>query len=161
RPIEMPVAGVVSGMSLPGAGGRLLCAITTAVQPSALYEIDLSAGAAICLYAGAVPEALAEAPRQAPDLRRFASFDGEEIPYFLSQPPGSRPAQGWPSVFIIHGGPEAQWRPDWRADVQWMVSQGIQVVAPNVRGSTGYGRRFHALDDREKRLDALADVTAL
>lgn len=159
RPIALPLPGVVSGMSLPGRGETLLCAITSAVQPSALYEIELTSGAAKCLYAGEVPERLP--PRQAPYLQRFASFDGEEIPYFLYPPSGPRPPEGWPSIFIIHGGPEAQWRPDWRADVQWMVSQGIQVVAPNVRGSTGYGRRFHALDDREKRLDALADVTAL
>lgn len=156
RDLALPLAGVVGGMSIPAPGDRLFCTIASAVRAPSLWAIPLDGGEAECLMAADMPAA-----GIVPELKDFASFDGEAIPFFLYRPEGARPEGGWPSVFIVHGGPEAQWRPDFRADVQWMVSQGIAVVAPNVRGSTGYGRRFHELDDREKRHDALADITAL
>ncbi|MFC7704440.1 prolyl oligopeptidase family serine peptidase [Plastorhodobacter daqingensis] len=156
RPLEMPVPGVVSNPSLPGAGNSLLCTISSAVSAPAIWEIPLNGGPARRLFGPApLPAGIM------PDIACFDSFDGLEVPYFLYTPKGARPAAGWPAVFIIHGGPEMQWRPEWRADVQWMLSQGLMVVAPNVRGSTGYGRKYHAADDQEKRLDSLADLTAL
>jgi len=45
--------------------------------------------------------------------------------------------------------------------IQYLVNQGLAVVAPNVRGSTGYGKTYHHLDDVEKRLDSVADIKAL
>lgn len=154
RPLALPFEGVVSGLSLPGDGTRLLCSITSPRSPGALWWIPLD-GSAPEMILGEEPEGLM------PETCAFSSFDGERIPYFFYRPEGEQPKAGWPVVFLIHGGPEMQYRPDYRGDVQWMLQQGIAVVAPNVRGSTGYGRRFHALDDREKRHEALADVTAL
>lgn len=160
RGLALPFAGVATGVTWPVAGSLLLT-LQSPQSPAMVWELPLSGAApAAPLIGAAIPEALAQGFTTAVE-ERFASFDGEEIPFFIYTPAGPAPAAGWPSIFIIHGGPEMQWRPDFRADVQWMTSQGIQVIAPNVRGSTGYGRRFHALDDREKRLDAEADVEAL
>lgn len=156
RPVALPIQGVVSALTVPGDGQTALCAISSAISAPAIWQIPLTGGSCQQLH-GAEP--LAEGI--APGLDRFASFDGLSVPYFRYTPPGPRPAAGWPAVFLIHGGPEMQWRPEWRADVQWLVSQGIMVVAPNVRGSTGYGRAYHGLDDREKRLDSLSDLTFL
>ena len=160
RDIALPFDCVLTGPSIPAPGDRLLATITSSVTPTAAWSIPLDGGPATAIAAPALPEDMAIGFRPAV-AESFASFDGEQIPWFGYTPAGERPSAGWPTIFIIHGGPEMQWRPDFRADVQWMVSQGIQVIAPNVRGSTGYGRRFHALDDREKRHDALADVEAL
>lgn len=155
RPLALPHQGVVTGLSVP-ADGAALCALSGPVNPPALWHLPLSGGAASRLHgADPLPDGAAAEPCA------YDSFDGLRVPCFLYRPAGQAPAQGWPAVFIIHGGPEMQWRPEWRADVQWLVGQGIMVVAPNVRGSTGYGRRYHGLDDREKRLDSLADVTAI
>src|SRR5262249_10725243 len=76
-----------------------------------------------------------------PELRRLESFDGEEVPYFLHE------VEGAPVVIDIHGGPEWQERPEWNPLHQWFVANGYAVAAPNVRGSTGYGRRYEHLDD--------------
>ncbi|MDP0926064.1 prolyl oligopeptidase family serine peptidase [Paracoccus onubensis] len=154
--IEMPVPGVVSGLSVPGDGNAVLCSVSSAGSAPAIWEIPFGGQAPACLHGS---PALGEGV--APSIATFDSFDGLKVPYFLYTPRGPRPPEGWPAVFIIHGGPEMQWRPEWRADVQWMLSQGVMVVAPNIRGSTGYGRAFHSLDDHEKRLDSLADLTAL
>ena len=93
-----------------------------------------------------------------PALRRFASFDGESIPYFLFEPATEPP---WPVVVEVHGGPEAQRQPMWFPVVQYLVSRGFAVAQPNVRGSTGYGKRYEHLDDGALRLDSVRDMTAL
>ena len=82
--------------------------------------------------------------RRARRVERFESFDGESIPVFLFEPAGvERP----PLVIEIHGGPESQRRPTWMPLVQYLVASGFAVAQPNVRGSTGYGKRFEHLDD--------------
>ena len=94
----------------------------------------------------------------APTLHRFPSFDGESIPYLVYRPEPDEPA---PVLLEIHGGPEAQRRPMWIPFVQYLVGHGFAVVQPNVRGSTGYGKRFEHLDDGRRRLDTVRDVAAL
>jgi dipeptidyl aminopeptidase/acylaminoacyl peptidase len=90
-----------------------------------------------------------------PELEEVESFDGRRIPYLRFGPPG-RPALCW-----VHGGPESQFRPQMAPVIQYLCAQGITVAAPNVRGSTGYGRTYHHLDDVERRLDSVADLAAL
>lgn len=94
-----------------------------------------------------------------PELVSWRSFDGLEISGFVYEPenPGPHPA-----VILIHGGPESQYRPYFSATVQhWVKEMGLAVVAPNVRGSAGYGKRFVALDNALKREDSVRDVGAL
>ncbi|MDX6573345.1 MAG: hypothetical protein QOC86_2501 [Gaiellales bacterium] len=90
-----------------------------------------------------------------PVLEHVESFDGRSIPYLRFGEEG-RPALCW-----VHGGPESQFRPQMAAVIQYLCAQGITVAAPNVRGSTGYGRTYHHLDDVERRLDSVADLAAL
>ena len=61
----------------------------------------------------------------------------------------------------IHGGPESQIRRFYEETIQYLVSEGIAVAAPNVRGSSGYGKTYLDLDNKEKRLDAVKDIEAL
>ncbi|WP_288192304.1 S9 family peptidase [uncultured Phyllobacterium sp.] len=96
-----------------------------------------------------------------PTVTSVAGFDGLDIPYFVYRPKVSAKPNGYPVMIVVHGGPEAQWKPDFRADIQYMLAKGIMVVAPNVRGSTGYGRRYQHLDDRELRMDSVADLKAV
>jgi dipeptidyl aminopeptidase/acylaminoacyl peptidase len=90
-----------------------------------------------------------------PALDEVESFDGRRIPYLRFGPAG-RPALCW-----VHGGPESQFRPQMAPVIQFLCAHGITVAAPNVRGSTGYGRTFHHLDDVELRLDSVRDLAAL
>jgi dipeptidyl aminopeptidase/acylaminoacyl peptidase len=93
-----------------------------------------------------------------PTLHRFASFDGESMPIFVFRPRRGGPH---PVIVTIHGGPESQYMPAFNPVTQYLVHRGFAVVAPNVRGSTGYGKRFHHLDDVRKRLDSVRDLEAL
>ncbi|TFG29021.1 S9 family peptidase [Candidatus Thorarchaeota archaeon] len=96
-----------------------------------------------------------------PTLYRFASFDSLSIPYFRYIPDGNMPVGGWPTIFVIHGGPESQIRPDFNPVIQFFLSSGFAVVTPNIRGSAGYGRRYLDLDNVEKRLDSIKDIQCL
>jgi dipeptidyl aminopeptidase/acylaminoacyl peptidase len=97
-----------------------------------------------------------------PELHRFASFDGEQVPVFLFKPEGEGP---FPVVLTVHGGPESQWLPFFSQSAgpitQYLVSRGYAVAAPNMRGSTGYGKRYEHLDDVELRLDSVRDLAEL
>jgi dipeptidyl aminopeptidase/acylaminoacyl peptidase len=65
-------------------------------------------------------------------------------------------------VIDIHGGPESQYRPGFSAFTQYLVNElGYVVIAPNVRGSSGYGRAFLQLDDGVLREDSVRDIGSL
>jgi len=81
------------------------------------------------------------------------------VPAFVYLPEGKGP---FPVIIHIHGGPENQFRPGFNSDFQlWIDQLGVAVIAPNVRGSLGYGAAFIARDDGYKREDAVKDIGAL
>ena len=81
-----------------------------------------------------------------PELVAFPSSDGHAIPAWLYRAAGDGPR---PVVLYIHGGPEAQERPGYKAFAQYLCSRGISVLAPNIRGSTGYGKTYQRLIYRD------------
>lgn len=104
--------------------------------------------------------AMAGIPRSSlrePELVQFDSFDGLEIPGFFWRPDADPP---YPVLIDIHGGPESQHRPNFRATTQYFVQRGLAVFAPNVRGSRGYGKTYMSLDDVRKRMHSVADIKA-
>ncbi|MDQ0177983.1 S9 family peptidase [Bacillus chungangensis] len=92
-----------------------------------------------------------------PELCTFTSFDGLKVPYFYY----SKEKIPKAAVVYVHGGPEHQIRAEFHPVIQYLVSKGFAVAAPNVRGSMGYGRKYVQLDDRRKRMDAVADLANL
>ena len=92
-----------------------------------------------------------------PELVRFKTFDGLDIPAFLYMPKtweGEKP----PVVLQVHGGPESQSRPRFNSIIQYLVNHGFAVLSPNVRGSSGYGKTYIHLDDVRKRMDSVHDL---
>jgi dipeptidyl aminopeptidase/acylaminoacyl peptidase len=94
-------------------------------------------------------------------LVRWKSFDGKNISGFLYRPPtkfkGKRPV-----IIDIHGGPEGQSRPGFLGRGNYYLNElGVALLFPNVRGSTGYGKTFLALDNGFKREDSVKDIGAL
>jgi dipeptidyl aminopeptidase/acylaminoacyl peptidase len=94
-----------------------------------------------------------------PEQISFPSFDQLQIPAFYYKP--NRKAEKSPVVVYIHGGPESQSRAVYSPFLQYFLNQGYAVVAPNIRGSTGYGKTYTHLDDGRKRMDAVKDVIFL
>ncbi len=100
-----------------------------------------------------------------PTLIHYTSFDGLEIPayYYLPQDRARANSDGrLPVIVFVHGGPESQFRPlysaPWMPPLQYYLNKGFAVFAPNVRGSSGYGKTYIHLDDVRKRPDSVADL---
>jgi dipeptidyl aminopeptidase/acylaminoacyl peptidase len=94
-----------------------------------------------------------------PEGLRFPSFDDMVIPVWAYRPSSGRGAL--PTVVFVHGGPESQETARFNIIVQYLVNRGFLVLAPNVRGSTGYGKKGVHLDDVGKRLDSVRDLEYL
>ena len=94
-----------------------------------------------------------------PLLKKVTSFDGTVVPYFLFLPKiGTKP---YKTIIFFHGGPEGQVRPNFVPTWQYYLKKGYAIVAPNVRGSIGYGKKYLDLDNYKKRMDAVKDSGAI
>lgn len=96
-----------------------------------------------------------------PELVRTASFDGTEVSGFLYRPDPEQYRGPRPVIVMIHGGPAGQSRPVYLGQENYYLNElGIALFYPNVRGSTGYGKRFLTLDDGLLREGAVRDIGA-
>jgi dipeptidyl aminopeptidase/acylaminoacyl peptidase len=135
------------------------CTIGDARHTTDVWMIDMKTGEAKQLtksFQGVLPEELID-----PELIRFKSFDGLEIPAFIYRPRSIEPSKKLPVIINIHGGPEGQSSPSLALITQYFVYAGYIVVAPNVRGSAGYGKTYMKLDNVEKRMNSVKDIIAL
>src|SRR5437868_2229421 len=158
--VLLPGRGVVDQPVFSKDGSLLAFSFSSPIEPHDVYLYDLDRQSLERLTTS--PRDVGPATLVEPTLHRFESFDGESVPVFLFGPEGEGP---FPVVVTVHGGPEAQWLP-WFAPsfaplTQHLVSHGYAVAAPNVRGPTGYGKRYAPLDDIEKRLDSVRDLASL
>jgi dipeptidyl aminopeptidase/acylaminoacyl peptidase len=132
--------------------------LTTATRPADVYTLDLE-GDRLTQWTRSETGGLPDTVFVEPSLERIRSFDGVEIPTYVYRPSAAGPH---PVLLWIHGGPEEQIRPEFDPLIQYFAGRlGVAVVAPNLRGSQGYGAAFMALDDGEKRFDAIRDVGAV
>jgi len=158
--VPLPGRGVVESPVFSHDGSLLAFGFSSPVEPYDVYLHDVSSGRTRRLTTS--PRDVEPVSLVEPVLHRFESFDGESVPVFLFAPPGEGP---FPVVVMVHGGPEAQWLPFWQVSfaplTQHLVSRGYAVAAPNVRGSTGYGKRYEHLDDVRLRLDSVRDLASL
>jgi dipeptidyl aminopeptidase/acylaminoacyl peptidase len=134
-------SGFGSGLSLSRDGARLALAWDQPARPPEIYVVETASGDARPVTESRAAGLAALALRD-PELIRYPSFDGREIPAWLYRPAGDAPA---PWVVAIHGGPEAQEKPVYRPVYQYLLSRGIGVLATNIRGSTGYGKTYQTL----------------
>ena len=96
-----------------------------------------------------------------PELIHWKTWDGRSISGFLYRAPGQFIGKR-PVMINIHGGPEAQFRPNFLGAMNYYLNElGISLIFPNVRGSTGYGKTFLALDNGALREGAHRDINSL
>lgn len=154
-------AGVISDLCFSPDGKTLGFCLNHPAHTSDVYLLELAKKALNRLthsMLGGVPtSAMVE-----PELVNFTSFDGLQIPAFLYKPNGASAKHPVPAVLSIHGGPEAQERPTYAyaGYYQYLLSMGIAILAPNIRGSTGYGKTYQRLIYRDFGGDDLKDFDA-
>lgn len=138
-------------------GRHAVLSVAGSQSPADLYQLDLGSGTYKRLTWSPHPGVdLAQLVK--PELRTYKSFDGLELSGWLYLPRNFK-APG-PVVLSFHGGPEGQEQPAFRSDYQALVASGIAVFAPNIRGSSGFGKAFMTLDNHAGRFDANKDIQA-
>ena len=161
---EVPLAepGVVSSFVIPepvfSADGRhLFYTLSTPRAAGEVWAYDRQAGETRRLTS--MPNQVAPDQLVTPQPAVAESFDGERVPMFVFRP--EHPPADARAVVKIHGGPESQAMLLFDPVVQGLAAAGYNVIVPNVRGSTGYGKRYASLDDTTRRLDSVRDLAAV
>jgi len=151
--------GVAGGVSFGPDGDRFALTAAGSAHNANVYVVDATTGETerwtAASTAGIPPDTFVD-----PELVHYPTFDGKEIPAFFSVPATEPPENGYPVIVDIHGGPESQRRPSFASVKRYLLNNGYAVFEPNVRGSSGYGKAYAALDDVEKRMDSVADIKA-
>ena len=139
--------GAVGALQVSRDGRRLAFLINTATGPTEVAVVDVPAGT-LRVLTRSQPPAAADTRLIAPTLIRYTTHDGRSVASYLYRPSGPGP---FPVVLSIHGGPEAQERPVYAYSglYQYLLAHGVGVLAPNVRGSTGYGGTYQKLIHRD------------
>ena len=150
-------AEIAGALEFSDDGRRLAMTVSGASSPSDVWILDLNSKQVTQLtqspHAGIDLSKLVR-----PELVRYKAHDGLELSGWLYRPEGVT-APG-PIVLSFHGGPEGQERPGFNSMYQALLSRGISVFAPNVRGSSGFGKKFVNLDNGALRENGVKDIKA-
>ena len=155
--------GRIGNLRFDRTGRRLAMSAESALTPRDVYVYDLEHGK-LERWTRSEPGPLDPGTLAPPELVHYPTWDrvgghARLLSAYVYRP---RTAGPCPVVIDIHGGPESQYRPGWDPFVQFLVNElGYAVVAPNVRGSSGYGKTFLALDNGVLREDAVRDIGSL
>jgi dipeptidyl aminopeptidase/acylaminoacyl peptidase len=146
RDVTALPAGVISTLKV-APWGTIGLTLSSAKVPADAFAVDPKTLAAT-RWTTSETGGLDPAANVDPELVQVKSFDGETVTGFLYRPdpakfPGKRPL-----IVNIHGGPEGQTTPGFKGRANYLINElGIAVFYPNVRGSSGFGKRFVGLDN--------------
>lgn len=149
--------GSVTGYGFSADDKSLAVIVSNGRIPSDLYVADMSGGVPRQLNRSLSPT-IKEDDLVEGRVVWFTSFDGLEIPGLLYKPHQAAPNHMAPALVWIHGGPGGITMTGHNALIQYLVNHGYVVYAINNRGSTGYGKTFFHLDDRDHGAGDLRDV---
>jgi len=153
-------AGVVGALEI-APWGTIGLSFTSARSAADAYSIDPGT-LAVTRWTKSETGGLDPNANVEPEFVEVASFDGERVSGFLYLPDPARFPGRRPLIVNIHGGPESQYRPGFLGRTNYLINElGIAVFFPNVRGSTGFGKRFVSLDNGPfRREESVKDVGA-
>ncbi len=163
--VEGIPVGEVSGLSFDPQGDRIAMTLSTSRSPGDVYTLDVGSKQ-LTRWTTSEVGGLDPATFPEPELITYPTFDEvdgapRQIPAFVYKPVGKtdRPL---PVLVVIHGGPESQFKPGFSELFTYLTNElGVAVIAPNVRGSSGYGKEYLLLDNDYKREQSVRDIGAL
>ena len=160
RALKLPL-GIVSGLEFSPDGRRLGFTLARPDSPPDAYSLTVAEGE-LTRWTFSEVGGLNPASFLAPSRIQFKSFDDRMIPAYYFRPRVASSSKKVPVFISIHGGPESQYQPFFSPIIQYHLNElGMAVICPNVRGSSGYGKTYLALDNAEKREDSVKDIGAL
>jgi dipeptidyl aminopeptidase/acylaminoacyl peptidase len=159
KPVKLPaIQADVTGLNFQ-PNGSMMAFYAESAGPRDLYVSDLKTGK-IRQLTHALNAAIDPKDLVPPQVVRFKSFDGTEIPGLLYKPLTASPTAKVPGLVWVHGGPGGQSRVGYSGLIQYLVNHGYAIYAINNRGSSGYGKAFYAMDDRKHGEGDLDDCVA-
>jgi dipeptidyl aminopeptidase/acylaminoacyl peptidase len=157
---KLPI-GTIGGITWHENNKDFAFAITSAKSPADIYSVDLASGK-LDRWTTSETGGLNANLNVDPTLVKWKSFDGKEISGWLYSPPAAKFPGKRPVIVNIHGGPEGQSRPGFLGRNNYILNElGVAILFPNVRGSSGYGKTYVAMDNGFKREDSYKDIEAL
>ncbi|MFH1436538.1 MAG: S9 family peptidase, partial [Pseudomonadota bacterium] len=159
RKLKIEGAVTIDRVGISSDNNFLVMGATGADRPPCVFRYDIAGNAMTDLSQGDTA-GIDERTFRKPEAVEYTTFDGRKIEAFLYLPAGAKQGDRLPCVMYIHGGPSSHFAPVFKPSIQHIVAQGYALFAPNIRGSTGYGKAFAQLDNRKKREDAVKDVIA-
>ena len=164
---NLPLA-IITDLKFNRDNRRIAMTLSTAQTPSDVYVLNLGrtprSAKSLLRWTYSEVGGLDTRSFVQPKLVHYPTFDlrGETqrmVPAFTYIPKSNGPH---PVIIFVHGGPESQYRPSFSSTFQmWAAELGAAVIAPNIRGSSGYDNEYLSLDNGEKREDAARDIGAL
>ncbi|MBT6568760.1 MAG: S9 family peptidase [Flavobacteriales bacterium] len=139
--------GTITGVSISQSEQKMRLSVGSSKSPNDFYLYDLKTNTIKKLTNSLNPELNAD-HLVAAEVIRFASFDGLEIPAIYYKPIQASAKEKVPALVWVHGGPGGQSRVGYSSLIQYLVNQGYAILAVNNRGSSGYGKSFYKMDDR-------------
>jgi dipeptidyl aminopeptidase/acylaminoacyl peptidase len=158
-------AGIISGLKFDPSGKRLALTIESVRSPRDVFVLEPETQA-LTRWTASEPGPLDPEGFVAPQLLHFPTWDRvegapRELTALVYRPPAASAAPR-PVLLLLCGGGGGQCRPGFDPFLQWLTGQlGVVVVAPNVRGSTGFGRALEEAGQGALRADAARDIGSL
>ena len=160
RAVKALPVGTMGGLDV-APWGDVAVSVSSARSPSDVYVVNPRT-LAVARWTESETGGLDPRRNVEPVLVETTSFDGEKVSGFLYRPDPARFPGRRPMIVSMHGGPEGQSRPGFLGRNNYLLNElGIALFYPNVRGSTGFGKRFVALDNGpDLRENSVKDIGA-
>ena len=148
--------GDVLGVNISSSEQNMLLSIGSSTSPRNLYLYNIAANELKKLTNSLNP-AINEDDLVKAEVVRFKSFDGMEIPAIYYKPLQADKNNKAGALVWVHGGPGGQSRVGFSNSIQYLVNHGYAVLAVNNRGSSGYGKSFYKMDNKDHSNGDLKD----
>lgn len=157
--IEFPSlpSGQISRVNFSQDESKISFYVNSETSPSNLYVWDINTKQLTQLTQG-LSKKINERDLVASKVVRFPSFDQLPIPALLYKPKQASQSHKTPMMIYVHGGPGGQSIQSYNSTIQYLVNHGYGVLAINNRGSSGYGKTFYHLDDKNHAKGDLQDM---
>ena len=158
KEIEFPSFkdGDILGLEFSESENKIRLSIGSSKMPNNLYVYDLDDKSLVKLTNSLNPKIDSKNLVNAKVIR-YKSFDGLEIPAIFYEPLQASKNNKVPALVWVHGGPGGQSRMSFNPLIQYLNNQGYAILAVNNRGSSGYGKTFYKLDDKNHGENDLKD----